>query len=262
MLFRSGNFAIHCAQCHGARGRGDGPLAARLTPKPPDLTQDHLFAHPDGELFWWISYGLGPMPAYGAALDPATLWSLIDFLHANADGARLRALNGRVAGAAFPLPAFAVSCPGSDAATTGDLAGSPLHIIVADPTVEPRLRQLSFLAASVDTRVIVLPAGDVRIPAGDWKPCIAEEEALFGALGAYNFTGVERLAGLELIVDARGRLRSMWNPQSPTDWRDPIAFRRALAEMKVPQELARALSAVNAAPGATGARYDTDGHRH
>lgn len=31
-------FAENCVSCHGAEGRGDGPLAAELTPKPTDLT--------------------------------------------------------------------------------------------------------------------------------------------------------------------------------------------------------------------------------
>jgi mono/diheme cytochrome c family protein len=29
----------HCASCHGAEGRGDGPLAGSLTKPPADLTQ-------------------------------------------------------------------------------------------------------------------------------------------------------------------------------------------------------------------------------
>ena len=30
-------YAENCAQCHGLRGRGDGPLATSLTNRPPDL---------------------------------------------------------------------------------------------------------------------------------------------------------------------------------------------------------------------------------
>ena len=30
-------FAQHCAACHGADGRGDGPAAAALDPAPADL---------------------------------------------------------------------------------------------------------------------------------------------------------------------------------------------------------------------------------
>src|SRR5262249_13511006 len=31
-------FASRCATCHGAGGRGDGPAAANLTPRPRDYT--------------------------------------------------------------------------------------------------------------------------------------------------------------------------------------------------------------------------------
>jgi len=32
-------FNSYCAPCHGKTGRGDGPAAAALTPRPSDLTQ-------------------------------------------------------------------------------------------------------------------------------------------------------------------------------------------------------------------------------
>jgi mono/diheme cytochrome c family protein len=32
-------FRTYCASCHGARGKGDGPLAESLRFHPPDLTQ-------------------------------------------------------------------------------------------------------------------------------------------------------------------------------------------------------------------------------
>src|SRR5262245_18231134 len=31
-------YARHCAACHGAEGRGDGPVASALARPPPDLT--------------------------------------------------------------------------------------------------------------------------------------------------------------------------------------------------------------------------------
>jgi mono/diheme cytochrome c family protein len=32
-------FDSYCAPCHGKAGKGDGPAAPALTPRPPDLTQ-------------------------------------------------------------------------------------------------------------------------------------------------------------------------------------------------------------------------------
>lgn len=89
-------YGPYCASCHGVGGEGDGPLAKSLPIPPADLTAAHLWDHTDGELYWWIAHGMpGPngglvMPASG--LDDATIWSLIDYIHANnpnkpADGA-------------------------------------------------------------------------------------------------------------------------------------------------------------------------------
>jgi mono/diheme cytochrome c family protein len=75
--------------CHGAEGHGDGPASVGLEMPPADLTAPHLWDHPDGELFWWISHGMfGPdgkrvMTGFAATLDEDTSWALIDFLHAN-----------------------------------------------------------------------------------------------------------------------------------------------------------------------------------
>ena len=56
----------NCASCHGASGKGDGPAAVALQPKPADWTSAKLAKETDGELFWKISNGRGPMPPWGA----------------------------------------------------------------------------------------------------------------------------------------------------------------------------------------------------
>jgi cytochrome c oxidase cbb3-type subunit 2 len=60
-----------CAQCHGDAGRGDGPLAARLSLRPPDWTQEPwrrvpAGAAPDITLSRIIKFGLrgGPMAGH------------------------------------------------------------------------------------------------------------------------------------------------------------------------------------------------------
>ena len=59
-------YVENCALCHGAGGKGDGPAAAPLTVRPADLTAPHLFAHTDGDLFWWVSRGKGTAPCPGS----------------------------------------------------------------------------------------------------------------------------------------------------------------------------------------------------
>ena len=54
----------NCASCHGASGKGDGPAAAALNPKPADWTSAKVQSESEGELFWKISNGRGPMPPW------------------------------------------------------------------------------------------------------------------------------------------------------------------------------------------------------
>ena len=44
------SYAARCASCHGPEGRGDGPLAASLAPRPRSFTDDPVTAKSDAEL--------------------------------------------------------------------------------------------------------------------------------------------------------------------------------------------------------------------
>ena len=50
-------FEANCAPCHGDTGKGDGPIAASLTPKPENLTAGDVLTDPDGELFLAVRMG-------------------------------------------------------------------------------------------------------------------------------------------------------------------------------------------------------------
>jgi len=82
-------YAARCATCHGANGHGDGALAPGLAVPPADLTAEHLWQHPDGDLYWWIAHGQADargnpvMPAQDD-LNEDEVWALV---------AQVRALN-------------------------------------------------------------------------------------------------------------------------------------------------------------------------
>lgn len=49
---------IACTECHGSRGRGDGPIGRYLSPRPTNLTCENVVAdRSDGQLFWTIRNG-------------------------------------------------------------------------------------------------------------------------------------------------------------------------------------------------------------
>src|SRR5438105_3353113 len=53
-------FQTSCVPCHGAGAKGDGPVAANLTVKPSNLTDDKWdHGSTDGEIFVNIRDGIG-----------------------------------------------------------------------------------------------------------------------------------------------------------------------------------------------------------
>ncbi len=72
-------YAMNCIACHGATGRGDGPVAATLDPKPADLVVMAPM-HPGGDFFWKIENGRGVMPAWKDTLDENQIWDLVNYI--------------------------------------------------------------------------------------------------------------------------------------------------------------------------------------
>jgi len=70
---------INCTSCHGPGGKGDGPAAVALTPKPADWTSSRVQDEADGELFWKISNGRGPMPPW-KHLPENDRWAVIRYI--------------------------------------------------------------------------------------------------------------------------------------------------------------------------------------
>jgi len=67
-----------CVQCHGETGKGDGPDAAMYYPAPAILTDaKRLKSVTDGELFYQISEGRKPMPAFKKRLTEEQRWQLV-----------------------------------------------------------------------------------------------------------------------------------------------------------------------------------------
>ncbi len=51
-------YQIHCLECHGEHGRGDGPHATTLAPRPGNLVSAAISSKTDDELFAVISKGV------------------------------------------------------------------------------------------------------------------------------------------------------------------------------------------------------------
>jgi mono/diheme cytochrome c family protein len=76
-----GIYMDDCAQCHGERGKGDGPEALMHNPSPSDLTDaGRMNSVTDGEIFYQISEGRRPMPSFKKRLTEEERWGLVLFV--------------------------------------------------------------------------------------------------------------------------------------------------------------------------------------
>jgi mono/diheme cytochrome c family protein len=74
----AGMYGSYCADCHGADGKGNGPITPTLRVSPPDLTKlakQNRGTYPAGHVFQAIKWGGGVyrprskvMPVWGAQL--------------------------------------------------------------------------------------------------------------------------------------------------------------------------------------------------
>ena len=69
----------NCVPCHGPGGKGDGAAAAALPTKPADWTSDKVQKETDGEIFWKISNGRGPMPPW-KHLPEKDRWEVVNYI--------------------------------------------------------------------------------------------------------------------------------------------------------------------------------------
>jgi mono/diheme cytochrome c family protein len=73
-------YAKNCKSCHGG-GKGDGPKAATLKTKMPDLTSKEFKALSDGEKYYMAIVGRDEMPNFEKKIpDQDDQWAIISYL--------------------------------------------------------------------------------------------------------------------------------------------------------------------------------------
>jgi mono/diheme cytochrome c family protein len=70
---------VNCVSCHGDKGKGNGPAAVALNPKPADWTSVRVQKESDGEIFWKITTGRGPMPSW-RHLSENDRWAVVRYI--------------------------------------------------------------------------------------------------------------------------------------------------------------------------------------
>jgi len=80
-------FENTCAACHGPGGKGDGPAAAALDPKPKNLSDAKLLSTQTDDFIYKViseggaSVGLSPMMApWGGVLSEQDIWNVVAYI--------------------------------------------------------------------------------------------------------------------------------------------------------------------------------------
>ena len=69
-----------CSVCHGTGGKGDGIAAVGLAVPPANHTSDLVQMQSDGSLYYELTNGHAPMPAYKTVLTDKQRWELICYI--------------------------------------------------------------------------------------------------------------------------------------------------------------------------------------
>ncbi|WP_428423481.1 c-type cytochrome [Methylibium sp.] len=239
----------HCVACHGAGGRGDGPLAARLKVKPANLTEPHTALHTAGDIFWWLTHGKpeGGMPGFEAKTSVEERWDLVNFLRAFSAGHQARILTAGV----VPNRPW-LGAPDFDFGTEAGVVGSlkdyrdkqaVLLVFYSLPYASGRLHQLAdsypkLRASNVEVIAVPLRTTSGLPPPGLPFPTVkdgAREAATTYLLFRRTLSDAgstvlgEAPAHLELLIDRFGYARARWltndlGGSAAEDWLDTAYF--------------------------------------
>jgi hypothetical protein len=70
-------YTLNCKSCHGIPGKAN---FINLIPPPGDPATEKIQHNSDGEIFYKITTGRGPMPSFKNALSSKDIWNIISFV--------------------------------------------------------------------------------------------------------------------------------------------------------------------------------------
>ncbi|HEX7344481.1 MAG TPA: cytochrome c [bacterium] len=70
-------YTTFCFPCHGLNGAGDGPIALRGFPPPPNFSGEKAMKMKHGQMFHVLTYGQGNMPPYASQISRDDRWKAI-----------------------------------------------------------------------------------------------------------------------------------------------------------------------------------------
>ncbi len=70
-------YMTNCKSCHGDPGKNN---TVKLVPPPPDPASAQMQKNSDGDMFYKLSMGRGPMPSFKNTLSATDIWRIISFI--------------------------------------------------------------------------------------------------------------------------------------------------------------------------------------
>lgn len=201
-------YVEHCAACHGADARGEGPRAAELPMWPPTLTRGLLSQRPEGELFWRVQHGMHArdgtptMPGFAGKLGAAATWAVLDYARALAAGVGLAESAHWTSPVA--VPDAAIRCDGSDTSLRR-MNGRRLRIVFAGSNAR---------VPAPDPRVTTIVVSENAVGGDD---CEITDRPAWDAFALVAGVRASDLPGTQFLVDRDGWLRARSRPDS-ADW--------------------------------------------
>ena len=215
-------FAQNCVPCHGSDAQGDGPAAKALPVAPANLTQEHVWMHSDGDLFWWLTDGIDVpphgkvMPAWGSVLSKDDRWNLIDFIHAHLAGYQMAGKG--LWTVPIAAPSLAVVCSSGRQFDLTDLKGKFVQIIAVGPNDNP--------PAPSAVQQVLLMKRRIEMPG-----CVAEGENSWTTYAVLAHTAPDQLAGTQFLIDPDGWVRWTLPPKDAAQWADPAKLQSVLGQI-------------------------------
>ncbi len=217
-------YAQHCVSCHGESRQGDGALTSQSSQRSsaPSELGAGLFAHTDGDLFWFVSQGMsgGAMPAFATTLAETQRWDVINFLKSRAGGTADPAMGAKVTADAAPIaPDFSLPAPLGAATTLRSLLAQDAVLLAFDGRPDnPRTIQLEAWRSALAEKGVALIA-------------VADDPALRSVYASYDIAGAPLAAPVEFLIDREAHIRARWHPGDAPDWRNLDALKREIAAM-------------------------------
>jgi putative copper resistance protein D len=222
-------YGEYCATCHGPYGYGDGPAAASLAVRPPNLTE-HVSHHREGDMLRWLQHGIAgtPMPGFGDRIGEDRLWDLLNFLRAQADAERAKEMDSGV-GAWRPIvaPDFDFQIGERPQESLWAYRGRYVLLVFYTPAgVDGRLRALKAAEGQLrraGVRVLAMQMKGAEMPrgAGDVSMIADPDSRVAAAYALFRRTenGVPPVPDhIEFLIDRDGYLRARWTPGEKPDW--------------------------------------------